>query len=251
MILLLALLTFCSSLFAQSSLISEADSLFRAGDYERVELLVLRAERATDVTTYDLVGLHLVGGYSMIMLDRPGDARRHFRAALDADSSLTLDPITVSPKFRVVFDEVKQQWQMDHAAPSTIGEIHEETTYHSARRESHLLNLLIPGAGFLREGRTARGAIHMVAQVAITALWLSEIHSNNSAREDYLAASTSPDASSLYDTYDSHHRRMWTYGLTTAAVYVASQVDLALWRKSTTSVSILPDVSGARLQFSF
>ncbi|MBK6765707.1 MAG: hypothetical protein IPG71_05045 [bacterium] len=173
MIPLLTLLALSSTLFAQSPLLQEVDSLFRAGEYERVELLVLRAERQPELDTGDQVTLQLLGGYSMIMLERVDDAKAHFVAALEIDSSLTLDPVTVSPKFRVVFDDVRRQWRADHLSKPPAEITREVSTYRSARRESHLVNLLIPGTGFLREGKTLRGALHLAAQVAVTALWLS------------------------------------------------------------------------------
>lgn len=251
MILVVALLALCSSLFAQTNVRAEADSLFRIGDYERVELVVLRAARQTDLTAPDKIALELLGGYALIMLNREADARAHFEQAIDLDSTLVLDPVQVSPKFRVVFDDVKQEWLTKRTRSIPTSQIREVTTYQHARSESHLLNLALPGAGFVREGKTVRGLIHFAAQATFTILWLSELSQNNSARKDYLAAASSASASSLYNTYDTHHRRMWTYGLTAAGIYLASQVDLALWRTPTTSFEVLPAELGARIQLNF
>lgn len=247
--LIVVLMTF-SSLFAQSDLVLEADSLFHVADYERVELLVLRAERQSDLADSQRVALELLGGFSLIMLGREQDARAHFVQALEADSALTLDPVEISPKFRVVFDDVKSEWLANRTLPETESVMLPVYRSVSARPESHALNLLVPGSGFMREGKTVRGLIHFALAATSTALWLTEIKQSSDARKDYLAAQSSAQAASLYNDYDTHHRRMWTYGLTSASLYLLSQLDLALFRKSE-SIELIPTQSGASLQVRF
>ena len=251
MIWLFVLLLSCSGLFAQTTLRSEADSLFYAGDYERVELIVLRSARSTELPDSQRVALELLGGYSLIMLSREPEARSHFQRALELDSTLTLDPVQVSPKFRVVFDDVKSEWQASRIQNIPATRVKEVTLWQGAGIESHLLNLAVPGTGFLHEKKYLRGVIHIVAQAAVTILWLNEIEQNNSAREDYLAADSTAQAQALYQTYDDHHRQMWTYGLAAAGIYLASQVDLTLWRTPTTSFEVLPAESALKLSVNF
>ncbi len=250
MIWLIAVLLTFSSLFAQSDLVREADSLFHAADYERVELLVLRSERQADVPDSQRVTLELLGGYSMIMLNRELDARAHFTQALNVDSTLTLDPIEISPKFRVVFDDVKREWLEKQARREPEAVV--SSLFHKvpARPESHALNLIIPGSGFIREGKPVRGLVHLALQATSAALWLTEISQTSDARKRYLAAETSGQAASLYDEYDSHHRRMWTFGLTSGGIYLLSQFDLILFRHSE-SVRIIPTESGASINVRF
>ncbi|MCL4306212.1 hypothetical protein KJZ99_09880 [bacterium] len=225
----------------------QADSLFRLGEYEQVELLVLRADRQGDLPTTDRVALELLGGYSLIMLERESEARAHFARALELDSALVLDPIQVSPKFRTVFDDVKREWMSTRTMDVPTAAIREFTIQQGARPSSQLLNLALPGAGFLAEGRSVRGLIYIAAQAGVTALWLSELSQNNSARKDYLAAD-SASVERLYETYDSHHRRMWTYGLAAGALYIVSQIDLAFLRIPVKAYEIVPTEFGARLQ---
>lgn len=239
-----------SASFAQGDLRAEADSLFRHGDYEQVELLSLRAARQDDLPSEEILALELLAGYSLIMLERESEARMHFSRALDLDSTLVLDPIQISPKFRSVFDDVRQEWLTTRKQEVPTASIREITYVQGPRASSQLLNLALPGSGFLSEKRTVRGIAYLALQTASAALWLSELSQNNSSRKDYLAAD-SASVSSLYDDYDAHHRRMWTYGLTAAGVYLLSQVDLALLRLSVRSYELVPTEYGARLELHF
>ncbi|MBK6910417.1 MAG: hypothetical protein IPH10_05725 [bacterium] len=251
------------ALTAQANVLSEADSLFHAGDYDRVELLALRAEQSNDLPDSERVALELLGGYSLIMLGREDDARVHFTHALELDSTLTLDPVVVSPKFRVVFDELKRDWLASRATEVSPDDptrkvtdqgTRIESVRRSATRPARLsavrLNFLCPGAGFVREGRVARGLLHAGVTVVLTGLWLSEISQNNSSREDYLAAATTAEAERLYDDYNAHHRQMWTFGLAAAGAYALSQLDLALWRGPAT-LTAGPSGHGLKLALAF
>lgn len=250
MIRLIVFLFACSTLFAQTDLLHEADSLFHAAEYERVKLLVLRAERQFDLPDSQRVALDLLGAYSLIMLGREEAAREHFMRVLEVDSMLTLDPVRVSPKFRVVFDDVKAQFLSRRAQNLLPGEPVTGIVKIGARTESHAMNLIVPGSGFLREGKTIRGLSHLLLQGLSAGLWLTQVSQTSDARKKYLAAKSSDDASSLYDDYDSHHRQMWTYGLTSAGIYLLSQFDLALLKKSE-SVRLSPTPEGVKLSLSF
>lgn len=249
MIRLLAVLIFSATLFAQSDILTEADSLFHAGDYERVELLVLRAERQFDLPDSQMVELELIGGYSLIMLDRVEEARSHFQRALEIDSTTTLDPIFVSPKFRVVFDEVKLRYLSNRAQEIPTREQLYGSITVGARPESRVMNLLLPGSGFVNEHKYVRGAAHLVVQGVAAALWLGEISQTKDAREKYLAAD-SANVSRLYDDYDVHHQKMWTFGIVTGSIYMLSQFDLALFRRSET-IKLYPTPEGATLSIRF
>lgn len=249
MIRLLAVLFICTALYAQDDLLSEADSLFRAGEYEHVELLVLRAERQFNLADSQLVALELLGGYALIMLERVEDARSHFQRVLELDSTTLLDPVLVSPKFRVVFDEVKADYLFNRAQELPTQQKLYGTTRVGARPESQVMNLIVPGAGFLREGKPVRGAAHLIVQGVAAALWLTELSRASDARENYLAAD-SASVSRLYDKYDSHHQKMWTYGVVTGGIYLLSQFDLALFRRSE-MLKLYPTPQGATLSLRF
>lgn len=244
---------FLCVLSAQASVLSEADSLFHAGQYEQVELLALRAERQQDISSDEQVKLELLSGYALIMLSREGDARAHFGQALDLDSTLALDPVEVSPKFKVVFDDLKQSWLAARAAQAETPKMVDEAmpvVSHSASPSSVRSNFIIPGSGFLREGKTGRGLVHLGLTAVCAGLWLSELTQNNTARKDYLAASTTDEAERLYDEYNSHHGRMWAFGLATVGVYALSQLDLAVW-KSKVQLSANPAAATLELAIQF
>ena len=221
---------------AESSELAAADSLFQVGKFEAVELMVLRlGEQPETMTADEYADLQTLAGFSMIMLDREDSARDYFLKALEAKPELALDPIQVSPKFRIVFDEVKESFEAREtptlAVPSS-----------TIRSSSHLLNLLLPGIGQIREDYTLRGVGWLTVQLASAGWLVYSLGKASDSRKDYLSQTEQSAIERTYDTYNSNHRVAWAAGITTAAVYLLCQADLALLSPRVTS-----DKSGAKI----
>lgn len=219
-----------------SELKAGIDSCFAAGDYERVELLVLRLGSARDgLTDKEYSDIQLTAGFAMIMLDRKADARRYFLNALETDPGLTLDPVQVSPKFRVVFEDVKTEFRLtERDKPQEL--------YRGPLPESYLMNLVLPGSGQIREGRKTRGMVIMCCQAAAAGFLIYQMQELRDSRESYLSVTDSDLIPSAYDRYNEDYRLTWVYVALTGAVYLASQADLAFTR-----TKIKPNESGTRL----
>jgi hypothetical protein len=242
-----ALLFFMQAALAESDLCRQADSLFAAGEFEKVETVVLRlGTDQGEMSDADYANLQVTAGFAMIMLEREADARRFFDYALNKNPDLTLDPVLVSPKFRSVFDDVKIH-------RSIVQNETPEVLYRGASPRSHLLNLALPGVGQLREGRL-RGILYLTAQAASLGLWIHQVDKVSDSRAHYLAQSSQPEISNAYDDYNRDYQTAWSYGIISGAIYLISQADLALIRNQISdeqpglSMSMMPAPSGIRFQ---
>jgi hypothetical protein len=213
------------------------DSAFANGQYDQVELLVLRELQSdTTLNSDETAHLCLLAGYSLIMLNRESDARSYFSRALDAVPNLTLDPVQVSPKFRMVFDDVaahhvvKKESSRTESAPSNLLPIH-ATDRNSLQPptvapRSLLINLALPGAGQIREGYTIRGAAFLTAQVTTLGVFLWRMNELRHSRADYLAETDNARMQSTYNTYNRDYKWAWGTGIAAGVVYIAAQADL-------------------------
>jgi hypothetical protein len=146
------LLLLISTVHAEDSLRVAVDSAFVRGQYEHVELLVLREGAALEARPVETrVAVNLTVGYALIMLGRETDAEAFFRRALDADPTTQLDPVRISPKFRKVFDTVKAAYRppLPKTAQNAI-------ITSGPRVGSVLSNLILPGSGQFLEQRHRR-----------------------------------------------------------------------------------------------
>jgi hypothetical protein len=248
---LVLLTAFSGRAVAQSELSRQLlvlDSAFSEGRYADVELLSLRLlQDHPDLTPDEIARVNLTAGYALIMLNREAEARRSFARALDAVPDLTLDPVQVSPKFRMVFDEVKaerparietspQQLQVDTSAqrnPSRFA-----TAMWS--------NLVVPGSGQWKMGYRLRGALLFGAEAACLTVLIINATEMQDSRSDYLAA-TEPEAiRHAYRRYNQDYQAVSIAGISAAVIYLAAQADLVRLNIKPASLTLSPlrDASG-------
>lgn len=234
------------------------DSAFAEGRYEQVELLALRILHGEEQLSADeRARLNLTAGYALIMLGRERDARSYFERALDAVPDLTLDPVQVSPKFRVIFDEVKaarpekQPEETDVSGEAGDSQGRENLAMQPLRPSpgSHVMNLLIPGSGQWNEGKKLRGAVWFTLQAASAGVLVWRIGEMRDSREAYLAETETARIADAYDTYNRDYRLAWAAGIVTGLMYLGAQTDLALMKIPTkeTALMITPTGNGAML----
>jgi len=220
----------------QSQLLA-IDSAFVKGQYQDVELLTLRLLQSPEqLSAQERARVNLTAGYALIMQGREPEAREYFSRALDAEPTLTLDPVQVSPKFRVVFDEVKASHPIAKPevkpAPPTIR--------NGPSQAAVISNLIIPGSGLWREGYPIRGGVFILAQAASVGAFVYELAQARDAHADYLAETNASRIPAAYDTYNRHYQDAWGSGSLMALVYVAAQVDLAVSRGPNKEISFRP-----------
>jgi hypothetical protein len=220
----------------QSQLLA-VDSAFVQGEYPQVELLTLRLLQGNpDLTSQERSHLNLTAAYALIMMNRETEAREYFRNALDAEPDLTLDPVQVSPKFRMVFDEVKSSYSAKHDNATPL--MARQPVHQPPAQRIMLTNLIIPGSGQWREGRRLRGAAYFLAQAAAVGVLVWRIDEMRDSHSDYLAQTNPQRISDRYDTYNRDYNLAWGAGILTGLVYLAAQADLILSRPASLPVQM-------------
>ena len=195
------------------------DSVYQAGDYERVVQLAPSFLADSARTAADSDAVTRTYAFALVALGRTDEAAAMFRILIAKDPGLTLDPEAVSPKIRAVFESVKAQM----AAPPPQQTAPPETLY---LRRPIPLSVLVPGLHQMKTGRLAAGyTLAGATALSLAGLVLSHVEYNN-ARADYLRASTPQDIADRYQTSDnwSHARvvlsgtaiAFWLVGLITA-----------------------------------
>ena len=236
-------LLFSSPVFSQSKPdFLAVDSAFVNQQYEKAELLALRIIQGhRDLSNDELARLDLTMGYCAIMLGHEDDARSYFFRALEAVPDLQLDPVQVSPKFRVIFDEVR--------SGRTAAPAQDDTRLSQGKplRIARLTNLIIPGSGQWQQGHRTRGAIVFGLQAATVGALIWQWGRLNDSREAYLAQTDRSLVAHDYDRYNRDYQMTWVTGIATGLVYFAAQADL-IWLKPSAApiqVAVVPALSGA------
>jgi hypothetical protein len=239
---------------AQSELSAQLlslDSAFANGQYEQVELLSLRLlQDYPDLTPDEVARVNLTAGYALIMLNREAEARRCFARALDAVPDLALDPVQVSPKFRMVFDEVKASRPAQTETPPRP--LPADT---SAQRASSLFasamwsNLVVPGSGQWKLGYRLRGALLFGAEATCLTLLIINATEMQDSRADYLAATGPETIRRAYERYNQDYQASCIAGISAAVVYLAAQADLVRLNGQASAVTMLPMTGAAGISF--
>jgi hypothetical protein len=94
-----------------------------------------------------------------------------------------------------------------------------------------VVNLLLPGTGFLAEGRVVRGLFWTSAQLGTAAGMVYSLNRSNHYRNLYYGERNPALIDDRYDRYNLWYRSSWYWGVGAGAVYLLSQVDLHLTSK--------------------
>ena len=245
LLVLLALVLTFLPLFAANDAIQTQllamDSAFVKGHYSEVELVALRIlQSAMELTLQERSHINLTAGYALIMMNREHEAREYFDHALDAEPDLTLDPVQVSPKFRMVFDEVKAQHQNSEQVIPYDDRTIKVSPLQPASRRSLISNLIIPGSGQWREGHHVRGAAFLLAQAASLGVWIWQMDQTRDSHAKYLAQTNAQRIADTYNEYNQDYALSWATGALAGIIYLAAQADLILLRTPTKELSFLP-----------
>jgi hypothetical protein len=236
----LCLLLAASAVGAQSRPdLLAVDSAFVNGQYETTEVLALRVLNArSDLTPDETARMNLTAGYAVIMLGREADAKVYFENALQAVPDLTLDPVAVSPKFRVVFDEVKAAHKPARPNAAAMGDFLKKlpnvppaaspVPTRSFRR-ALLVNLVLPGTGQWLSGSTLKGAGFLAAEAVAAGYLIHQLGKLDDSRDRYLAETDPDRMRNAYDDYNNDHRAAWFAGIAAGVVYLGAQADLILF----------------------
>lgn len=216
-----------------SSLAPRLDSLYQAGGYERVVQLAPAFLADSARSAADSGSMNRTYAFALVALGRTDEAAAVFRDLIARDPNLTLDPQTVSPKIRAVFDSVKGQMGKTGTAPSqgpvrfpgTVpvlpGSVPAEAIY---RRQSMPLSVLVPGLCEVRTGRPTVGyALAGATALSLAGLVCSHVEYNG-ARTAYLNASAPEDITDRYHAADGWSHARLVFSGTAVAFWLVSLV---------------------------
>ena len=196
------------------------DSLYQAGEYERVIQLAPALLADSARSPADSSAINRARAFALVALGRTDEAAAVFRLLIAGNPTLALDPGTVSPKIRAVFEGVRAQMVVT-PAPLAVAPV--ETVY---RRQPTPLTVLVPGLQQVRAGRRGVGyALAGATALSLAGLALGHFEYNN-ARAGYLKATSQQEITDRYHVAAnwSHARIVlsgttavcWLIGLITA-----------------------------------
>lgn len=201
----------------------QVQELYRAGEYEQVveQTAAVLAEAAT---VEDSVEAYRLRGFALVALGRNREAAAAFAGLLDLVPGFELDPETVSPKIRAVFEQVRAGGK---PAPGPGVRIEVRTdTIRVGQRAS--LAALVPGLTQVRNDRPVKGYLLMGAGVISVAGLVFTHVGYSQAHDEYLAATELHAIEDRYRTANTWYRARSISIGTTGAVWLYSLVDALL-----------------------
>ena len=194
------------------------DSVYQAGDYERVVQLAPSFLADSAHTVADSINVNRTCAFALVALGRTDEAAAVFRGLIAANPDMTLDPETVSPKIRTVFEDVKAQMV---PAPRPKEVVPAETVY---QRQPVPLSVLIPGLHQITTGRQFSGyALAGAAALSLAGVALGHFEYYD-ARAEYLKASAPADIDARYRTADNWSHARLVFSATAVLSWLVSLI---------------------------
>ncbi|MBZ0265032.1 hypothetical protein K8I28_10220 [bacterium] len=204
----------------ESDLSLALDSLFTHGHFEELEFHALRVLHGkVEVTVEDELAASLYLGYVNVLSGEEEQARLDFTKALQLDPNLKLDPVFTPPRIYQTFQATKSEFLEPR--------LNKNESPHS-QSYAPLLNLAIPGTGFIMEEEYLRGFGWFTLETITLSSFIYSLNERKSARRNYLTLPQDSDFDNYYDTYNKWHKRSLIWGVSSAIIYIAAQSDYFL-----------------------
>ncbi len=223
------------------------DSLFTSGNFTELEIEALRLLREDHEDKNIKMAAHIYLGFVEVLTGRNDAAKNDFQKAISINPGIRLDPVFVPPKIHEVFQEVLEEYKATKEDQDKINESinsYLEFSDEELRKKtsSTILNLAVPGSGFILEGRPVRGSFWTVIQGAAVSGFIYSFTVTSEKRDEYYQVSRNEnesDFNTAYDTYNKWYKRTWYWGIGCASIYLASQIDFHL---QTSNVVLQPAI---------
>jgi hypothetical protein len=198
--------------------LASLDSVYQAGDYERVVQVAPSFLADSAHTVADSINVNRTYAFALVALGRADEAAAVFRSIIAKDPNLTLSPESVSPKIRAVFESVRAQMT---APPPPQPTVPRETLY---LRQPVPLSVLIPGLHQITTGRPVSGyALAGAAVLSLAGVAFSHFEYND-ARAEYLKASAPADITARYNTVNNWSHVRLVFSATAVTSWLVSLV---------------------------
>ncbi len=254
-VFLIALLLFnISIIFAQEAYptLYQIKEAFNNLSFTRTIELSTRAIK--DYQNYSVVQLVQIYQYRALAYYNLGseqEAAEAFKLALSLDPGLELDPVTVSPKIRNFFADIKAH----HATIKDVDENTGESRFiirDDVRPQAAWRSMILPGWGQLHKGQETKGYLIFSGFVLNSVGLIAAVISERSARDAYMNAVQPAEIEARYQEYNKWNniRRILTG--TGIAIWLYAFGD-ALWSPTQPvegiSVTVLPSLFSATIAF--
>ncbi len=206
----------------QIAIASEYYSEGRIGDAERMVLKLLNEQNKLDSEANFLI--YRLLAFCSIANDDENAGTQYFVQALGYNPTMSPDPVTWSPKIRRVFENARQDYQINQEQQRLLRFAAEAELCRRASSRS----LFLPGSGQMMKGHKAQGAILTTLFIgASTAAIYGQVVLPG-AKDDYLNARIADDASRLWDDYRDAQYFANATGIMALSIYCYSFLN-ALW----------------------
>lgn len=222
---------------SNSDMIVRAQQNYNAGKIEKAEHLALKIiTDDNDLTKYEKYNAYRLLAFCSIAAGNVEAGKKHFISAIVNNPNMTADPLTWSPKLRIVFDSAV-------AEVSRQKKIEKEWIYASSAqlgRAASLKSLFLPGAGQLMKNQKQKGLTLGILTYLSMASYVYGQFYLPKVRDDYLAAGTPNQAEARWEEYRNARYTVSITGLIALGIYSYTFFD-ALWSDPNTKVVNLPN----------
>ena len=215
----------------------EAWEAYLAGDFNRVEQLVINSKTDANLDSTQRARLYLALGCADALRGRDATAEKAFENALSFNPHLKLSASDLPPPVWKLFQPIKDRFALkpsyllpDKIPKDTVRivEFKFDTTYipepHFRSSSVTLKSLIFPGWGHLAEGRRRGYLFAGVEAIVVSGLIISVVETSRT-RENYLSARDPVEMKDKYDAYNRSYQITWGLVFLAVTNYLVAQID--------------------------
>jgi len=240
--------------FAQdfSPTVSQVREAFNNLNFKRtIELSARSISSYQNYPVEELVQIYLFRAMAFYNLGSEQESAESFRSALSLDPSLELDPVTVSPKIRSFFAEIRKSQDTRSVKAMSATEAR-YFIQKDIRPQAAWRSMVLPGWGQHYKGQEIKGYAIFSGFMLNTIGLITAVIYEKSSRDAYMNAVQISDIESRFREYEKWNNIRRVLTGTEIAIWLYAFGD-ALWSVSpknpAISLRISPPVITASIQF--
>ena len=205
-------------------LLERIQEAYNQFNYTEVVSLAFQAlEAEPPLPQQEQVEIYTYLAFAHVALGKRDEAIQDFKAALELDPNVTLDPMYVSPKIIALFEEVKSAKEAEREEQRIPVTVEKDKKFEGAWR-----SLVLPGWGQFHKGHKRKAiAIFTLQAINVSGLVYTQFKMER-AHDAYLEAKVESDMDAHYDRYNRFYKLRNYFALSTLMVWLYSHIDAAL-----------------------
>lgn len=208
--------------------VGEIEQLYYSGSYQEV---IQKAQQymteTPEIAAEAEIELRSFVAYSYVALAERQQAIEEFKAILELDRDLALDPRLVSPKIIEVFNEARAEFILAHP-PDIIG-ISASLTSPLSLRIATLRSFAFPGLGQVYAGNPTKGWGFVAGEGAALAGLIVTHFFTEKAHQSYLEASDPAEIESRYRVYNAWYMTRSGFAGIALGIWIYAPLDILLF----------------------